>query len=586
MSIIRKIILLLIFNFIFSFSNFTYNEDDWFVIKNLGQIQSFTEDNYNKIIIGTINGIFTYDKLIDELIYDIYLTRELPSTNIKNIFYDKSTDHIWVYHTEGVSFKPLSSFSYHHLSRSDLIDHGLSYIDDIGGSDNYIWFRRGDYIIAINSFSGKFVQISESNNEINNIKWGSSMFGYSGENIDLSRYYISDTDWSIGYRVNNINNQYIDFNVFFDEYGNQVIPTVLFNDSDNNTWLGTDKGFVFSAWGKSNKLESIDSGLMGNIISGLFIDKTFNWWFYDSHYKRVNKFKDFTLYDKKNDFLTFWNENGGIWKTYRTNETIQIQSNDINDINEFEKSILIGTMHGLLKYDGKWELLDMGDGLLDNSILKIERYEDHFFILTSDGINEININPFAVLPNSINNFKNSEILDIKIINQDSIFICNDELYSNIDDCEFFCKNSCALSNVKQMIVSTVRGLVGIDLNTNIETYLSPRSCSQLEVQELNLFCLDHNVVWILDLLDPQKEFKQVLLDNNIRNFTLSDNYIWINLIRKARLMNLNNGESWYYDEGDGIQGNNIYQIGNNEDWIWFLSDRGVSLYNWRKFHAN
>ena len=412
------------------------------------------------------------------------------------------------------------------------------------------------------------------------------MFGYSGENIDLSRYYISDTDWSIGYRVNNINNQYIDYNVFFDEYGNQVIPTVLFNDSDNNTWLGTDKGFVFSAWGKSNKLESIDSGLMGNIISGLFIDKTFNWWFYDSHYKRVNKFKDFTLYDKKNDFLTFWNENGGIWKTYRTNETIQIQSSDINDMNEFEKSILIGTMHGLLKYDGKWELLDMGDGLLDNSILKIERYEDHFFILTSDGINEININPFAVLPNSINNFKNSEILDIKIINQDSIFICNDELYSNIDDCEFFCKNSCALSNVKQMIVSTVRGLVGIDLNTNIETYLSPRSCSQLEVQELNLFCLDHNVVWILDLLDPQKEFKQVLLDNNIRNFTLSDNYIWVNLIRKARLMNLNNGESWYYDEGDGIQGNNIYQIGNNEDWIWFLSDRGVSLYNWRKFHAN
>ena len=58
------------------------------------------------------------------------------------------------------------------------------------------------------------------------------MFGYSGENIDLSRYYISDTDWSIGYRINNISNQYIDFNVFFDEYGNQVIPTVLFNDSD------------------------------------------------------------------------------------------------------------------------------------------------------------------------------------------------------------------------------------------------------------------------------------------------------------------------------------------------------------------
>ena len=74
--------------------------------------------------------------------------------------------------------------------------------------------------------------------------------------------------------------------------------------------------------------------------------------------------------------------------------------------------------------------------------------------------------------------------------------------------------------------------------------------------------------------------------HNIRNFTLSDNYIWANLTRKARLMNLNNGESWYYNEGDGIQGNNIYEIGNNEDWVWFLSDEGISLYNWRKFHAN
>ena len=104
-------------------------------------------------------------------------------------------------------------------------------------------------------------------------------------------------------------------------------------------------------------------------------------------------------------------------------------------------------------------------------------------------------------------------------------------------------------------------------------------------QELNLFCLD-NGVWSLDLLNPEKEFKQVLLDNDIRNFTLSDNYIWANLTRKARLMNLNNGESWYYNEGDGIQGNNIYEIGNNEDWVWFLSDRGIWLYNLRKFHAN
>ena len=62
--------------------------------------------------------------------------------------------------------------------------------------------------------------------------------------------------------------------------------------------------------------------------------------------------------------------------------------------------------------------------------------------------------------------------------------------------------------------------------------------------------------------------------------------MWINLVDRAHLKDLNNGESWYYGENDGIQGNNIYEIGNIDDWVYFISDEGISLYNWRKFHAN
>ena len=250
---LKKIIVCLVLGVLFSYSNFMYDEDDWFIVQSLGQIQSFTESNHNEIIIGTINGIFVYDKLTDELIYDMYLARELPSLNIKNIFYDKNTDHIWVYHDEGVSFKSRSSFSYNHLSISDLIDRGFSYIDDIGSSSSYIWFRRADYIVALNSFTGKFIEKPSSNIEINDIAWGSSMYGYSGDKVDLSAHYISNTHWSIGYRLNNINNEYIDYNVFFDEYGDQAIPTLKFIDSDNNTWFGTDKGYIFVSWGNSRK---------------------------------------------------------------------------------------------------------------------------------------------------------------------------------------------------------------------------------------------------------------------------------------------------------------------------------------------
>ena len=113
-------------------------------------------------------------------------------------------------------------------------------------------------------------------------------------------------------------------------------------------------GFVFSAWGRSRKLNHIESGLQGEIISDIYIDKQSNWWFYDSQHKRSYILNDLRIYNKSNNFLTFWNEAQGKWKNYKTNESVAIQSNDINDILEYDDSILIGTSTVLIKFDGGW----------------------------------------------------------------------------------------------------------------------------------------------------------------------------------------------------------------------------------------
>ena len=568
-----------------------YDEDDWFVIKSLGQIQTFTETNHNEILIGTTNGIFIYDKLTNDLFFDMYLARDLPSLDIKNIFYDKSTDHVWVHHSEGVSLKAFSSFSYHHLTQSTLIDRGLSNIDDIGSSDNYIWFRRGDYIVAANPFSGKFIPNSKVEDSINSIIWGSSMFGYAGEDINLSEYYISDTDWSIGYRLNNINNKYIDYNVFFDSYGNQIIPTVKFIDSDNNTWIGTDMGFMFSAWGRSKKLNHIESGLQGEIISDIYIDKQNNWWFYDSQYKRSYILNDLRIYNKSNNFLTFWNETQGKWKNYKTNESISIQSNDVNDMIEYEGNILMGTSAGLIKYDGKWELMDIGDGLNDNFIQEIEASSNRLFASTKSGINEIDVNSSSVLPTNFKVLNNLDILDMVIFEEDSVYLCLNNYYSDKQSCIYDCKyaeesvDNCEKIDMNEMIVSTNNGLYAINLKSDNIIFLHPKSCKQLEINDLDLFCLDEGV-WKINILNSQSGFKKIIQEKNIRNFTLSDNFIWINLYNRVRLTNLETGETWYYNDNDGILGKNIYKVGNNQDWVWFLSTDGVSLYNWRKYHVN
>ena len=58
------------------------------------------------------------------------------------------------------------------------------------------------------------------------------------------------------------------------------------------------------------------------------------------------------------------------------------------------------------------------------------------------------------------------------------------------------------------------------------------------------------------------------------------------LINAFKLIDINNREQWYYNQNDGIQGNQIYDIGCKDDWVWFIAENGISLYNWSKYHDN
>ena len=568
----RNIFFIIIIGLLYPFTNFFYEEGDWYILRNPGQIQTITDDNY-RIIIGADNGIFTYDKMTHEFIYDIDLMKGLPSDIIKHIYYDNNTDHIWVIHEQGVSFKPLSAFSYNHLLNSDLISKGISIIDDIGSSSGFIWIRNYQYIVPLNPFSGKFVDINEAMNEKNDIQWGSSMYGFDGQNIDISKFYISDPNWSIGYRVNNINNHHIDYNIFFDKEGNQIIPTVFFIDSDNNNWIGTDRGFLFYSWGNSRGLEPIHPILKKGIISDAYLDQQKNWWFFDSKFKRTGELgsQPFDYFNgDENTFLIFWDEENGYWERFNKNESIIIKDTDINDVIRLDNNLFVATTFGLLKKNlnnsaisygssnntsgsslATWDILDSSKGLGDDAIWKIVEYNGRIIVMTSNGINEININPFRVIPNDFNN-NNKVIHDI-------------ELY---DDNLFIASN---------------RGIQKTNLSFSNSSFISDRVCYQMEIQDESLYCLNKS---ISRLKLSSINFKELVFDNHIRNFELCGHYIWVNLINRVRLLNMNNGESWYYDQDDGIQGNETFNIGCDDEWVWFISNKGVSMFNWSKYHAN
>ena len=606
-----KSIFILFIAFIYTSSNFFYNEEDWYILKNPGQIQSITEDNY-RVLFGTLNGIFTYDKMTEEFTYDLYLSNDLPSQNIKHIYFDDYSDHIWIVHDEGISYKPLSSFSYRELSISDLIDYNLSIIDDIGSSPNYIWLRNGNNIVPIDSFSGRFVELQEALDESKYVKWGSSMYGSAGKDIDISKHYIPDPDWSIGYTLDEVDYMYRNYSVFFDRDGKQVVPTVIYEDNDNHYWIGTNRGFLFYAWKNTSKLSFLDPGLKDGIISDSYIDSNGNWWFFDSSYKRTGKY-DINMMDyfteEEDVFLTFWNEKEGMWRKFKTSESIEIITKDINDLTTTDNYILFGSVNGLFKHNisrlthsnitpsptsssphwsNKWEKIDRSNGLSDDAVWKIEKYRNHVFIATTNGINEIDIESFLVIPDRFTDFFNTEIYDLKIAKDQLNYMCSDnsDEYFTLADCYSDCKSECTKEEVDYLFVSSHKGISRINLMTNKNILLTKMIFNQIEIQNNNLYCFGRGGLFSMDITKPNPKMKKITSSSNIRNFKLSGHHLWINLASRARLIDLNNNESWYYNYKDGIQGRDIFSIGCDEDWVWFMTKEGISLYNWGKYHAN
>ena len=132
--------------------NFHYHEDDWYILRHPGSINAMTEDNFS-IHFATENGVFSYDKSIEDFRYNYLTSLEFKFSHIRHMIYDNYRDYYWVVHSKGISYK--SSVSSIWLEMS-LYNSGIfSYyqIDDIGVSPNYIWLRSMNEMYPFDPFS-------------------------------------------------------------------------------------------------------------------------------------------------------------------------------------------------------------------------------------------------------------------------------------------------------------------------------------------------------------------------------------------------------------------------------------------------
>ena len=88
-----------------------------------------------------------------------------------------------------------------------------------------------------------------------------------------------------------------------------------------------------------------------------------------------------------------------------------------------------------------------------------------------------------------------------------------DYYSNqqscINDCKYTEGNiqNCEKVEINEMILSTNNGLYTFNLISDNINYLHPKSCKQLEINDLELFCLDEGI-WKINILNSQSGFKK------------------------------------------------------------------------------
>ena len=519
-------------------NNFKYEDGDWFTLSNPKSINSITSTN-DEIIFCADNGIFKYNMLTSSFNYEEEYLREFDYSKSLIVHYDEYRDYLWYLNENNLNYKPRISSFWRKIDFYELNLSTYRNIINIGSDYNYIYLDLGNIYKILNPITGKIIEEQDLVMNIDNINWSSSI-NYDYNNYDLTKYYSFE-----GYNV--ISNNLINSN------GINLDVTAVFKDKYHDLWVGTDKGEIFYCDSKMNSIKKIKSIPLITDINMSYYDKYGNWWFSSNDNVIINE--KISIGDEL-IFFSRWIEDENEWINYTNRNFRHIYSKDITSFERLDNWLYLGTSKGLIIYEintKKSFLIDTKKGLLSNEINDIIYLNNNIYIATNNGINVLSTFGNVLLSIDIfNYFNNFNIYDFNFSQEKFIISSELGLFEYIYD----------LNKINQI---TEKKYIKAFINKDKDFILSRRN----KIFKANS---DNN-----ELLISLDKIKDVCFCND---------YLWINNINKSILFNLNNNKSVTYYQSDGIIGNVINHIGCDDSWVWFSTNKGISMYNWSKYHNN
>ena len=515
--------------------NFVYEKDDWYSISNPGSIKSITSV-YDQIYFCSENGMYIYDISNSSLIQDQNYITNFNSSEPLLIHYDDYTDYIWFLNDDGLYYKPRISTFWRKIDLYKVGLNSFSLIKNIGSNHEFIFLDLGYLILSLNSITGNI--IDSTNYDSSSIKWSSSIINNISDSYDLSNYFSFD-----GYNI--VSNNKIEFN------GSISYVNCIYKDKYHDLWIGTSDGEIFYCDSKMNSFKKINSIPVISDINHSYIDPFEEWWF-STKDNILSKDRILSNYPI---FISYWNEFNNEWINYSKNEYLYIESKDITSFYRLDNFLYIGTQKGLLIFDIKnkdWNLIDESQGLTSNIINDIEFKNNNIYIATINGL-------------SILTTLGDHVLDIEsfdIFNESSVYNIN-----HSDD---------------NLLIASEIGIYKYDYKKNLLTRVIKDKYFDVKYSKDNIILTKRNKVFKIN--NGKRE--NIFSGNRIKSISVSNDFIWINSFNKAYLYNMINNSLFEYNQKDGIVGDIINNVDCNSEWVWFSTNKGLSIFNWSKYHYN
>ena len=302
----------------------------------------------------------------------------------------------------------------------------------------------------------------------------------------------------------------------------------------------------------------LDIGPISNVVTSIIDDHNQNWYIATDGQSYRNR-QYFNYSKSSKPFLSIWNEYSDRWTYLNEGDFSELSNVIINCLHNVDDDFLaIGTMDGVVVVPfnqlNQYRYFNKRDGLNENIVIDIDHHNQNLFVMTQKGISTYSIiNDIVFEKNILEDYglQDIDMLDMTIVDSKLFFSSRAGLF--------------------------MLNLINRDLKKISENIFFKITFHNEMILGLN------ESLWMVDLL-RNKEKVVVFRADGAKDFLISGNYIWLNLIDKVKLVNVDSNESWIYNHNDGFIDTQIFDLGNDGDWVYFLTNQGVIFYNWRGYH--